>query len=164
VIYRVVPAALVVVLCAALVSAAHGADLRQSCVDQTITRMQTQVSVGSGKLCANGTAISLNAQLSLPAGAWTVYFHSSWSVGAAPIPSSALHTVHVRGGTTVFLYDRVPVPSGAKKSAPMTEMAIVVKGAKGCVILQHTLTGVALAPNCPQWATTTSGFVVLPGR
>ena len=29
-------------------------------------------------------------------------------------------------------------------------------------VLQHTLTGAALAPNCPTWATTTSGAILLP--
>ena len=163
-IYRIVPAAMLVVLCAALVSVAHAATQSSSCVDQTITRTTTQNAVGSGRLCTNGSALSLNAKVTLPKGAWTIYFKSSWSVGAAPVPSAAIHTMHVQGGTTVFVYDHVPLPTRAKKSAPMTESAVVVKGAKGCAVLQHTLTGVALAPNCPQWAATSSGFVVLRGR
>jgi hypothetical protein len=161
VIYRIVPAALLVALFAALGSTARGAT-NATCVDQTITRMSAPTVVGTGKFCATASALTLNARVTLPKGAWTIYVKSLWNVARRPATISALHTHHVQGGTTVSLYDRVVLPAGVEKSQPMSATAVVVKGAKGCTVMPYTITGAALAPNCPKWAATTAGTIVIP--
>jgi hypothetical protein len=131
VIYRIVPAALLVALAASAVATARAGSHTGACTVQRIERTLTHAVVGGGRLCTSSSTLSLNARVTLPRGAFTVYFSSG----------SSLRTLHVQGGTTVFLYDHAPLA--------LTDRVFVVKGAKGCGVRAH-----ALVPGCPVWAAS----------